>query len=85
MGEFEALQDMVVALSLRHHVSGDTVDLEFYRWYLERIIELQDAIVTRRNRSGPGYRLSARGNTIIARIRAILAVIPEVTATRSSV
>ena len=78
MGEFEALQDIAIALSIRCHTIGDNIDQKFYRWYLERLIKLQEEITTRRNRNGPGYRLSMRQDTIMARIRATLAVIPEV-------
>ena len=77
-GEFEALQDVVTALLLRHRIFVGGPDPEFYSWYINRLIDLYEAAVAQHNRNSPSYHLSRNENTIIARIKAALATAPEV-------
>lgn len=85
--EFEALQDITTAWSLRFHVVGNTTDLqELYQWYINRLITLQEKVQkeTRRLQDlGPNYHLKLRDmvwqmNATMARIRAVLDSLPEV-------
>lgn len=79
--EFEALQDIVTALMMRYHVFGDGLDQEFYSWYLEYLLKLHDEIEKQKIAAGIPYQIKKFGNTILARIRAILDSLPEMEVT----
>ena len=76
--EFAALQDIIAALAIRHHAVGDGLDREFYDWYLRRLFKLDDEWVELKQTVGSPYQIRKDENIVIARIRAVLACLPEV-------
>lgn len=92
--EFEALQYIAVAWSLRCQIIGIGFDErhEFYLWYIDRLIMLQDKVfkeIQRLDNLDPSYQLKKRGfkwemKATLAKIRAVLDSLPEVERATSS-
>lgn len=80
IGEFEALQDIITALTLRTRVTGE--DEEFskvWEWYVNHLVYLHDKMQADLEKRGIPYQIT-RYDTLkvaIRRIRAILDTIPE--------
>lgn len=83
--EFEALQGVVVALIARYQCIGGVDLLELYDWYVGHLMRLHE--VAQNGMNDLSYHMSANPNTkkaLVLRIRAILASLPEVSATVST-
>lgn len=79
--EFEALQDIVTALTVRSLVtSGDFNWTRFYDWYIERLYALQEELVEQMTvTEAAAFRGKSKDDirAAITRIRAILNLLPE--------
>ncbi len=86
--EFEALQDVAVAWSTRHHAVDNNSDnlREFSVWYLGRLIVVRKKIMNEIQRLyelGPPYQLRKRDlkwkmEAALAKIDVILVSLPEI-------
>lgn len=76
-GEFEALQDVISALSIRSRVmDAHDIDKEFYAWYLSRLVLLEKEIL--KDLDPIPYQLRYHRNLTLWRVRAILyTLLPE--------
>lgn len=82
LSEFESLQDIVTALTLRRHVPSTNLDWAgLYALYIRRLYAIDKELTRLTNLPPLVYRSKSRGAMMVAisRIHAILNTLPETT------